>query len=110
MFRHSYCHSELDSESHTKPRVTATKDESMGAKARYLTYHVAPQLSFRALTRNLLISLHFEAGAKSVDVITVLIVVTFFGSRVCPYPHFCFIMRFRVGARNDSSKAGVIVR
>ena len=37
----------------------------------------------------------------SVDVITVFIIVAFFGIGVCSYPRFCFIMRFRVVARND---------
>ena len=48
-----------------------------------------------------MMSLHFAQGADVFDVITVFVIVALFGSNVCPCPRFRFIMRFRVGARND---------
>ena len=60
------------------------------------------------LTRNLMMSLHFEEGAEVFDVITVFVIVALFGSKVCPCPRFRFIMRFRVVARNDRGKGLVL--
>ena len=54
-------------------------------------------------------SLHFAQGADVFDVITVFVIVALFGSKVCPCPRFRFIMRFRVGARNDMVDGACVV-
>ena len=56
-FRHSFCHSKLDLESHTKPRVTATKDDKHGVPYCSQVPHIK-----RMLTK---FSMRFRVGARN---------------------------------------------